>query len=129
MTVWMRTCCKFFKSIIHFNRVVWWPESAYYKYYKCYECKSVNSGFQRVLKGFEFQTYEFKAWKVLKNKPRSLKVIESKVYGDVLTIVLCCFQKLNEKLSSFVEFKNLTFKFFQELWQIMHILSKFQKPV
>ncbi len=34
------------------------------------------SGFPRFLKVLEFQTYGFKAWKVLENKHRSLKVLE-----------------------------------------------------
>ncbi len=55
------------------------------------------SGFPRFLKVLEFQTYGFKAWKVLENKHRSLKVLELNfVYGAISKIVHMCCQRQKE---------------------------------
>ncbi len=50
------------------------------------------TGFPRFLKVLEFQTYVFKAWKVLENKHRSLKVLELN-FKYILFMAL--FQKLS----------------------------------
>ncbi len=55
------------------------------------------SGFPRFLKVLEFQTYGFKAWKVLENKHRSLKVLELNfVYGAISKIVHMRCQRQKE---------------------------------
>ncbi len=55
------------------------------------------TGFPRFLKVLEFQTYGFKAWKVLENKHRSLKVLELNfVYGAISKIVHMRCQRQKE---------------------------------
>ncbi len=55
------------------------------------------TGFPRFLKVLEFQTYGFKAWKVLENKHRSLKVLELNfVYGAISKIVHMRCQRRKE---------------------------------
>ncbi len=63
---------------------------------KCVLLGALYSGFPRFLKVLEFQTFEFKAWKVLKNIGPWIKCKMYFVYGAISKIVHMFCQRQNE---------------------------------